>query len=243
LVACSLEGDYFNTYLPGSGNFFTTISNNITLYIKVGLTWVINHLGSVLSGASIFLLHAFIFIITLYYVLIDGQNLKKRIIRLSPLDDKEDESVFARLELAVNSVIKGNVVIASIQGTLTALGFVLFGIPNSILWGLTAVISSLIPSIGTALVLVPGVLYLFVTGSTLNAVGLLLWGTIIVGAVDNVLKPKLIGTQLQVHPLFVLLSILGGISLLGPIGILLGPLVFSLLFALIDVYSHIKSKR
>lgn len=225
-------------FIPGTEHYFNNISNNITIYIKQVLAWLMSNLGQALSSATVFLLDLFIFLISFYYLLKDGGKLKKELIRLSPLNDSDDETVFKKLELAVNSIIKGNLVIAFIQGILMAVGFYLFGLPNGILWGSVAVVASLVPRIGTAIVLVPAVLYLFVIGSTTGAIGLAVWGTLVVGLVDNILGPKLIGKHLQLHPIFILLSVLGGIVLFGPIGIFLGPLVMSLLFALLSVYSQ-----
>jgi len=186
---------------------------------------------------------AFLFIISLYYLLKDGALLRKKIVALSPLKDADDETIIKKLELAVSSVIKGNFVIAFIQGVVTAIGFSIFGLPNAVLWGTIAAIAALIPSVGTALVFVPAIILLFISGQIFAAFGLLLWGALAVGLIDNFLGPKLIGRGMQLHPLLVLLSVLGGISLFGPIGFVLGPIVLSLLFALLDIYSLIISNQ
>lgn len=226
--------------LPGTGDFFTHLSGNLDAYVKQGLVWLTSHLGSALSGISVLLLNLFIFFIALYYLLRDGPKLKQALIVLSPLEDKDDRVVFDRLELAVTSVIKGTLMIAGLQGVLTAIGFGIFGVPNSILWGTVTVVAALIPGIGTALVLVPGIIFLFVTGSTGPAIGLLAWGILAVGLIDNFLAPKLVGHSMQMHPLLVLLSVLGGIALFGPVGIFLGPLCVSLLLALVTIYSYLE---
>ena len=225
--------------IPGAAGLFENLSVDLDIYMKQGLQWLIAHLGTAVSGISVLLLHLFIFFIALYYLLRDGEKLKQALITLSPLDDSDDEIVFGRLALAVNSVVKGNLMIALIQGVLAAIGLTIFGVPNSILWGTLTAVAALIPAIGTAFVLVPAVLYLYVTGSTIPALGLLAWGVLAVGLVDNVLGPKLIGGGMRLHPLFVLLSVLGGIAFFGPVGIFLGPLTLSLLFAVITIYSYL----
>ena len=240
-------GRILNGFLPGAGDFFTNLSLNIDMYIKQGLAWVIEHLGSALSSISRLLLGLFIFIISLYYLLQDGGKLKEAIIKLSPLNDKDDVIIFKKLEAAVNSVVKGSLLIALLQGTLTAIGFSIFGVPNSILWGTVTVIAALIPGIGTALILFPAVIYLFIIGSTLPALGLLIWAVGAVGLVDNFLSPRLVGRDLELHPLFVLLSVLGGVVFFGPVGLFLGPITISLLFAFLSIYSylltHIRDKE
>lgn len=231
-------GKTSENFIPGTAHYFTDFSANLTLYTKQALNWLISNLGQVISGASVLLLDLFIFFVTFYYLLKDGDKLKKGIINLIPLKDTEGESIFVKLNGAINSIIRGNLIIAFLKGLLTATGFYLFGLPNAILWGSFTVVTSFIPNVGTAIVLLPAVLYLFVTGSSAQAIGLAIWGIVIVGLADNILGPKLIGKNLQLHPLFVLLSILGGIIIFGPIGLFLGPLVISLLFALLSIYSE-----
>jgi len=231
---------YFShDYFPDAGE----ISANIDQYLKQGLSWLLNNLGAFFSNFANMMVTAFLFIISLYYLLKDGALLRKKIVALSPLKDADDEIIIKKLELAVSSVIKGNFVIAFIQGVVTAIGFSIFGLPNAVFWGTIAAIAALIPSVGTALVFVPAIILLFISGQIFAAFGLLLWGALAVGLIDNFLGPKLIGRGMQLHPLLVLLSVLGGISLFGPIGFVLGPIVLSLLFALLDIYSLIISNQ
>mgnify|MGYP001572074651 FL=1 len=185
----------------------------------------------------------FIFLVALYYLFKDGDKLKTAVVSLSPLQDIHDETIFNKLEVTINSVIRGSLAIALIQGILTAIGFAIFGVPNATLWGSVAAIAALVPGIGTALVLLPAILYLYLSGETLSAVGLLLWGMTAVGLVDNFLGPKLVERGMQLHPFLILLSILGGISFFGPLGFLLGPLILGLLFALLEVYSAISKEH
>ncbi len=115
-------------------------------------------------------------------------------------------------------------------------GLTIFGVPHAALFGLFAAVASLVPSIGTAIVAIPVILFLFASGDTTAAIGFTIWSTIIVGFVDNLLNPVLVGRKTNIPPLFVLFSVLGGIALLGPVGILIGPLTISLLLALISIY-------
>jgi predicted PurR-regulated permease PerM len=112
----------------------------------------------------------------------------------------------------------------------------IFGIPNPALWGSFAVVSAFIPGLGTSLVVVPGILYLFFTGAHLHALGLLIWGVLAVGLIDNYLGPILINRGVNVHPFLIFLSIMGGLVFFGPIGFIAGPLMVALLFALLEIY-------
>ncbi len=232
----------FGGTIPGLGEFSRDISVNVDTYAKEALQWITSHAGEIFSGVSQLLLSFFIFFIALYYLLRDGKRVRQILIDLSPLNDKDDEGVFDRLELAVNSVIKGNLMLALIQGVLTTVGFTIFGVPNAILWGTVASVAALIPGIGTGLVFLPAVAILFFIGATVPAFGLLVWGALGVGLIDNLLGPKLVGSGMKLHPLLVLLSVLGGLMYFGPSGIFLGPLSLSLLFSFLSIYSHVSRK-
>lgn len=212
-------------------------------YLKQGLSWLLQHLGPLFSNVAKIMLGVFVFLFALYYLFKDGRKLKVAVVALSPLQDVHNETIFSKLALAINSVIRGGLAVALIQGILTAVGFAIFGVPNAVLWGSVAAITALIPGIGTALVLFPAILYLYFSGETLFALGLLFWGVIAVGLVDNFLGPKLVGQGMRLHPFLILLSILGGIGFFGPLGFLLGPLVLSLLFTLLEIYFAIRKEH
>ncbi|MBU1570199.1 MAG: AI-2E family transporter, partial [Proteobacteria bacterium] len=230
---------HIQRYIPVPMEF----SLNFDKYLEQGLGWLLKNIGGVFSNIAKMILNFFIFLIALYYLLKDGQRLKKAVVALSPLTDIDDEKIFNRLELAVNSVIKGNLTVALIQGGLTAIGFAIFGVPNAVLWGTVTAIAALIPGFGTSLVLIPAILFLFLNNEIYHAIGLLVWGAVAVGLVDNLLGPKLIGRGIQMHPFIILLSVLGGIGFFGPIGFLLGPLAISLLFAFLEIYSSLKTQE
>ena len=101
-------------------------------------------------------------------------------------------------------------------------------------------ITALVPGVGTALVITPAIIFLFLTGNTFGGVGLLVWGFTAVGLIDNFLGPKIVGRGMQLHPLAVFLAVLGGLAFFGPLGFLLGPLVMSVCVALVDMYSSQK---
>lgn len=241
LLAEKIE-DMAAGYVPGAENLSETLSGNVSRYAQTALEWLIQHAGSAFSSIASTLLSSFIFLIALFYFLKDGKTLKDEIVRLSPLRDSYDSLLAERLEAAVNSVVRGNLSIALIQGFLTAIGFTIFGIPNSILWGSVAAIAAMIPGIGTALVFIPTVVYSIFTGNIAAAIGLFMWGSLAVGLVDNILGPRLIGGGIRLHPLLVLIAVLGGISFFGAMGVFLGPLVLSFLFALLSIYTEVVSK-
>lgn len=228
-----------NKFLPAQ----IQVSIDVNQYLKTGVSWLLQQIGPLFANVAQAAIGVFVFLIALYYLFKDGHQLRAALVNLSPLQDTHDEAILNKLGLAVNSVIKGSLIVAIVQGLMTTIGLLIFGVPNAALLGSVAAIAALIPGVGTSLVLIPAILYLFFTGATLPAIGLLLWGMTAVGLIDNFLGPVLVGRGTMLHPFLILLSILGGIAFFGPIGFLIGPLVLSLLFALIEIYFTILKEQ
>lgn len=223
--------------------FFPTESIDFSQYMKQALGFLIQNLGTVFSNIAKVVIDLVVLLVVLYFLFKDGGKLKKSVIAMSPLQDVHDETIFRKLELAINSVVRGNILVGLIQGTLTAVGLTIFGVPNPVLWGSLAAVAALIPGFGTSLVLVPSILYLFFTGDTPATIGLSVWWIFGVGLVDNILGPKIVSRGIQLHPFLILLSVLGGISLFGPLGLLFGPLVLSLLFTFLDIHTALRKEN
>ncbi len=221
-----------NNYLPEGVTF--DINTKVTSFISYLSHNVASVFTSTVSAFFSFILTLFI----IFFFLKDGAKWKRIIMILSPLSDKNDEKIIERLKIAVNSVMMGNLFIALIQGVLMGFGLWIFNVPNPAVWGLVASVASFIPTIGTSLISIPAMIFLFYTGETSSAIGLLIWAVIVVGLVDNFLSPIIIGEKINVPPLLILFSVLGGISLLGPAGALLGPLTVSFLYTLIAIYRN-----
>ncbi len=216
--------------------FFPGFSLDLIGYIRQGLGLFVQNLGSLFGKVFTALLQLFLMLLGVFYFLRDGRKFREHLILLSPLSDIYDKTILAKFETAVDSVVKGALSIALIQGVLSGIGFALFGVPSPMLWGAIAAITALIPGVGTALIIAPAVLYLLFFGSSFSAIGLLIWGVVAVGLIDNILAPLLIERSLNIHPFLILLSVLGGLTLFGPIGFLAGPVALALLFALFDIY-------
>lgn len=231
-------------------SFIDSINNSINrilpegvsfdLYEKISsfISFITNNIANIFTSTLSAILSSILTLLSIFYFLKDGTHWKKAIKVLSPLSDVDDEKIIKKLARAVNGILKGYLLVALIQGTLISLGFAFFGIPNPALWGLVAMIAALIPTIGTGLVSIPAIIFLFMTGNTMESIGLLIWAVAIVGTIDNILNPIIVGNKINLPPLLILFSVLGGISLLGPIGILIGPLTISLLYTLISIYRN-----
>jgi predicted PurR-regulated permease PerM len=172
----------------------------------------------------------------MYYVLKDGRKLAAYIVHVLPFDQSAEQLLLKKLHTSVISVVRGSLATAVLQGIVAGLGFFLVGVPNAALWGSATMIASLIPILGTALTIVPAVLYLALTGSIIPAVLLILWGFFVVSVVDNIFRGQFMKKGIDVHPFFILLSVLGGLEFFGPIGFISGPLLLAIVTALLDIY-------
>jgi len=221
----------------------SNLESGIESYLRQGLAWLLSHMSSIFSGIAQILFQLFLMLLALFYFFRDGKKFIANLVILSPLKDSSDRQIFHKIAIAVTSVVRGNIVIGLVQGMFTGIGFAIFGVPSPILWGTIAGIASLAPTVGTSLILVPGVLFLWLSGHMVAALGLLAWGIFAVGLIDNVLGPILIQRGVHIHSFLIMLSVLGGLSLLGPVGFIAGPVALSLLFALLDLYPDLTKTK
>ncbi len=242
--------DLYNSLaLNGSSNvLFESINTSVnkvlppTIHFQIQdkfsdfITFATSNIASIFTTTLNTLLSLFLVILTIFFFLKDGDDWKDAIIKISPLADEDDRKILSKLSLAINSIVKGYLFIAIVQGILMGVGLTIFGVPSPALWGVFSAVASLVPTIGTTLVAVPAILFLLATGTTTQAIGMTIWSVVIVGLVDNLLNPIVVGKKTDVPALLVLFSVLGGVSLLGPIGILIGPVTISLLYSLVSIY-------
>lgn len=220
---------YIGRLFPGGAIDFENSLTNLTGRLTAGI-------GTAFTATVSTLFSFLLIILSMFYFLKDGEVWKKIIFNFSPLSEKSGHQILSRLNAAVNGIVKGYLLIALIQGFLMAIGLFIFGVPHAALWGVVAGIASMVPMIGTSLVSIPAVLFLFISGNVGQAIGLAIWAAALVGTIDNFLTPLVVGRKIEIHPLLVLFSVLGGIALMGPLGILIGPLIISFLYSLVSVY-------
>ncbi len=228
----NIIGSKINHVLPKGMHF------DINEVFSNFVSFLTNNITNIFSATVTALFTFILLLLTIFYFLKDGEEWKKTILKMSPLSAADDEKIIHRLTQTINGVIKGYLLIAFIQGTLMGVGLAIFHVPNPAIWGVIAGIAAIIPPLGTAVVSVPAIIFLFLTGHTGSSIGLLIWSTLIVGMGDNVLNPYIVGHKIDVPPFLILFSVLGGIALLGPVGILIGPLTVSLLYTLTEIYQQ-----
>jgi predicted PurR-regulated permease PerM len=223
-------GEKINRFLPNG------ISFDINEKISSLISFLTNNIASIFSTTISTLFSFILLLLTIFYFLKDGEGWKETLLRLSPLSDNADEKIVTKLYHTINGVLKGYILIAFIQGILMGAGLAIFHVPNPAIWAVIAGIAAIIPPLGTAIVSVPAVIFLFTTGHIGLAIGFLIWATLIVGTGDNVLKPYIVGRKIDIPSFLILFSVLGGIAFLGPVGILIGPLAVSMLYTLTEIY-------
>jgi predicted PurR-regulated permease PerM len=207
---------------------------------------VISKLGTILfesmSSATMstfnFFFLFFVFLYTMFFFLKDGKIILEKILYYLPLTDRDESRMLNRFTSVTRATVKGTLVIGIIQGGLAGLAFWLFGIDNALFWGTIMVVLSIIPVVGSAIVWVPAAIILAGMGHFGKAIGLALVCGLVVGSVDNVLRPRLVGKDTQMHDLLILISTLGGLSFFGIIGFIIGPIIAALFVTVWEIYGE-----
>lgn len=190
------------------------------------------------GGAVGFIVEVFFVIFTMYYLFRDGERLRAAAYEMMPLSDERAHEIFDRTGEVIGASVYGVLVIAVVQGVLGGLAFWALGLPSSLLWGVVMIFLSMIPMLGAFIVWVPAAIYLALTGEWGKAIMLAVWGALVIGSVDNFLRPKLVGERTRLHELLVFFSVLGGLQVFGVLGIVLGPVIVAIAIALLDVLRH-----
>ncbi len=175
-----------------------------------------------------FLLSCGVMLYLLFFLLRDGRKLSAGIRRAMPLARPQAHQLLNRLTIVTRATVKGNVIVAAVQGALGGVALAVLGVQGALLWGVLMAIFSLLPAIGAAIIWGPAAVYLFATGAVWKSIALVLFGTLIVGSVDNVLRPVLVGRDTKMPDYMVLLSTIGGIAIIGINGFVVGPVIAAL---------------
>jgi predicted PurR-regulated permease PerM len=176
--------------------------------------------------------------VVLFFLLRDFEYFGNMFRAISPLSDQQEQIFVERFRSVTRATVLGNLATAITQGAISGLIFLILGLSSPILWGSLTALFSLVPMVGTALVWAPWAIYLFATGSPTKAVIFLVLEILVVGGVDNILRPMLIEGSVKMHTLLVFFSILGGITYFGILGMFFGPLIFAIAMTLLEFYTQ-----
>lgn len=198
--------------------------------------FLIDSISSATLGAVNLLFMAFAMLYSMFFLLMDGDRLLERILYYLPLQHQDEQRMLDKFTSVTRATLKGTAVIGIIQGGLAGLAFWVVGIPSAVFWGTIMAVLSIIPGIGTALVWGPAVIILAAGGDFMKAGGLGIFCALIVGGIDNFLRPALVGKDTQMHELMIFFGTLGGIMMFGVIGMIIGPIVAALFITIWEIY-------
>ena len=222
---------------------FPKISGAAQKVIAVGGPKIIMSIGQ-------FVLFSFVTLFIMYYLMSNSAKVIETVHNYFPLSDKNVDILLDEMGKKTKVLLLSQLLIALIQGTVGAIGFLIFGVNGVFLWGIVMVIMSFIPFLGSFVVWLPASIYLIALGDYFNGIGLILWGVLAVGIIDDIVRPKLTSAIGRIHPVIVLLGIFIGLKEWGLIGLILGPLIIAVLLSLIKMFreeylieSHVDEER
>jgi predicted PurR-regulated permease PerM len=188
-----------------------------------------------------FLVGLFVMLYLLFFLLRDGDELSRRLKDAVPLRAEYRKALFDKFTIVIRATVKGNIVVAVLQGALGGFIFWFLGIRAPVLWGALMAMLSLLPAIGTGLVWLPVAVYLLATGAVWQGIVLIAWGVLVIGLVDNVVRPVLVGKDIKMPDYVVLISTLGGLAVFGVNGFVIGPVIAAIFMAAWDIFATSRS--
>jgi predicted PurR-regulated permease PerM len=209
-------------------------SNLLQLSKTVG-QFLLSKGATILGNVATLVMHFAVMVFVIFYLVRDGKDMIERGRYYSPLRRDQEDRILGGVRVVARSVLLGSFLTALLQGLVGGIGLILVGIPG-LFWGTVMGFSSLVPVVGTSLVWIPAVIYLLLLGKTYSALFLILWSILLIGSIDNFLRPFFMGGQAGLSPFYIFLAIIGGVQYYGLAGILYGPLILS--FAMVMLYIY-----
>jgi predicted PurR-regulated permease PerM len=234
---------FVQRFIPGFDPSTVSLQRLILPVVKNVPAWVATHGGKILGGVAGLVVGFFLVLLSAFFFYVEGETILTELAILSPLPERYDREFASRFKDVIDATFRGQVVTSVAQGIATGAGLAIAGVPASIFWGAVATVLSLLPMVGAAVVWVPAAIYLWVLASMghspyWQAIFLTLWGAIVVSLIDNVVRPWAMKGKAQLPAIPLLFAVLGGMQAFGFVGLVIGPLVFSLLMSIIDIYKQ-----
>jgi predicted PurR-regulated permease PerM len=212
---------------------FQEAFDNILIYVGDAIA---SSLGIIFTSITSFVLQFIIFILSFFFLLKDGKTLLQHLRRIIPMKNSYKDALFVKFRDVSSAVFVHSLFIAFLQGALVGIAFYIFDLPSPIFWFVIASFAALLPMFGAALVWIPAAVYFFAIGEYISFILLSLYGLLIVGLIDNFLRPFLMKKKVHVHSFLIFLSIFGGMNYFGFIGLFIGPIIISLLVTVLQLY-------
>ena len=208
---------------------------------SVSASFVFSQLKSLTQNTTIFIINIFVMLYALFYFLIDGKKILFYVSRLLPLEIDVKKELYQKFISTSRATLKGTIFLGIIQGVLGGITLFIIGMPSIFFYTIVMIILSIIPAVGASFVLLPIAVYLALMGSAWQVVAVLI-GVIIVSSADNLLRPAMVGKDLEMHPFIIFLSTVGGLGLFGISGIVIGPIVASFFGSILNAIIKVNSK-
>lgn len=199
---------------------------------------LVSHAGGLLAGSVTVITQIIFVLFVLFFLYRDGDQAVLTMRRVMPLSGEEATRMFSTIQDTILATLNGSLTVAFVQSTLAGAMYTILGVPVPVIWSSATFLAALVPTFGTVLVWGPISIYLFLSGSWIKAVVLIVWGAIAVGTIDNILYPYLVGSRLRIHTVPTFFSIVGGVSLFGPAGLIMGPVVLAITIGILDVWQR-----
>jgi predicted PurR-regulated permease PerM len=194
-------------------------------------------LSATTRATAVFIFHFVILLYTMFFFLTGGPALLEGVMAFLPLEDADKERVLDKFVSVTRATLKGTILIGIAQGVMGGLAFWVVGIDGAIFWGTIMTVLSIVPGIGSALVWVPAAIILMVSGEVWRGIGLAAFGGIVIGSIDNLLRPLLVGRDTQMHELLIFFSTLGGLLMFGVMGFIVGPILAALFVTVWEMFA------
>ncbi len=234
-ISQKLSGTIFEPYLEIIKNDWTSY---VTEFTKKFSSTILNTIKNLTQNSFRLLFMLFIMFYTLFYLFKDGQKILDHLMYISPLGTKNEKMLYEKFTSATRATLKSTLIVGTIQGSIGGILFWFVGIKGAFIWGVLMTLLSLIPAIGPFVVWMPVGLISLALGNIWQGIVILIFGFFVISTVDNLLKPPLIGKDIQIHPLLILFSTLGGLLLFGLAGFVIGPIVSALFIAVLSIYEE-----
>lgn len=204
--------------------------------LKTFTTWLSTTAGSIVKGSVFQLIGFFLTFYLLFFFLRDSRAILQSLRSLSPLSDTEMDRLFGRIDDTIHATVYGTLAVAAMQGFLGGLMFWWLGLSAPLLWGVVMAILAVVPLLGAFIVWLPTAIYLALEGNWGQALILTAWGMFVVGTIDNLMRPILVGNRLKLHTVLAFMSVVGGLILFGPAGLILGPVTLTTTLVLLEIW-------
>lgn len=223
---------FLGEFMPEQGELVGRVSEG---FGQLG-TFLITTVRAATTGTLNAFLQLFVMVYAMYFFLLDGPGMLSRMLYFTPLTEADERRLIEQFVSVTRATIKGSILIGLLQGALAGAAFFVLGLPGAAFWSTVMAVLSVIPVLGSGLVWAPAAVILAVTGRLGAGIALAVWGLLVVGLVDNFLRPRLVGRDAKMSDLLVLLSTFGGLAMFGVVGFIIGPIVAALFVTVWDLY-------